>query len=97
MFLDFDVFSTITEIADEGNIDIVEFKGAMSREASNIINTNVQDIWFSQQKNFVLIQPELSYYSIKKGNADDKYELNTVFLWCKCVKNNIYKKALNRI
>ena len=97
MFLDFDVFSTITKIADEGNIDIVEFKGAMSRYASNIINTYVQDIWFTQNKNFVLIQPELSDYSIKKGNDYDKYELTTVFMWCKCVKGNIYKKALNKI
>ena len=97
MFLDFDVFSTITKIADEGNIDIVEFKGAMSRYASNIINTHVQDIWFTQNKNFVLIQPELSDYSIKKGNSYDKYELTTVFMWCKCVKGNIYKKALNKI
>ena len=92
MFLDFDVFSTITKIADEGNIDVVEFKGAMSRYASNIINASVRDIWFTQPKNFVLVQPELSDYQIKKGNSYDKYQINTVFMWCKCVKSNIYKK-----
>ena len=97
MFLDFDVFSTITKIADEGNIDVVEFKGAMSRYASNIINAAVRDIWFTQPKNFVLVQPELSDYQIKKGNSYDKYQINTVFMWCKCVKSNIYKKALNKI
>jgi len=97
MFLDFDVFSIITKISDEGNIDIVEFKGAMSRYVSNIINCHVQDIWFTKNKNFVLIQPELIDYSIKKGNAYDKYELTTVFMWCKCFKGNIYKKALNKI
>ena len=60
MFLDFDVFSTITNIANEGDVDVIEFKGAMSRHASNIINARVYDIYFSKEKsNFVLFQPEL--------------------------------------
>ena len=97
MFLDFDVFSTVTKIAKESNVDVIEFRGAMSRYARDIVNTNVQDIWFTSQKNFVLFQPELTEFSIKVGKDYDKYELNTVFIWSKCVKGSVYKKALNII
>ena len=52
MFLDFDVFSTITNIAEEGNFDIVEFRGAMTTRVNvnNIIETRVTDIYFTQKK-----------------------------------------------
>ena len=98
MFLDFDVFSTITNIANEGDVDVIEFKGAMSRHASNIINARVYNIYFSKEKsNFVLFQPELGDYTLSPKKEYDKYEINTVFLWCKCVKGEIYKKALNKL
>ena len=98
MFLDFDVFSTITNIAEEGNFDVIEFKGVMSRYARDIINTNIYDIWYSKEKsNFVLFQPELGDYTLKPTNEYDKYFISTVFLWCKCIKGIIYKKALNKL
>ena len=97
MFLDFDVFSTITKIASESNIDIVEFRGVLSIYAKNILNTNIHDIWFTSQKDFVLFQPELSDYPISVGNSYDKYVINTVYIWSKCIKGEIYKKALNYI
>ena len=98
MFLDFDVFSTITNIANEGDVDVIEFKGAMSRHARNIINTYVEDIYFSKEKsNFVLFQPELGDYTLTPKKEYDKYDISTVFLWCKCVKGEIYKKALNKL
>ena len=97
MFLDFDVFSTITNIANATGIDIIEFKGVMSRQASNILNTKIYNIWFTSDKNFELFQPELTEYSITTGNTYDSYELNTIFIWCKCVKADIYKKTLEII
>ena len=97
MFLDFNVFSNITNIAEETGIDIIEFKGVMSRQASNILNTKIYDIWFTSHKNFELYQPELTEYSITVGKTYDSYELNTVFIWCKCVKADIYKKTLEII
>ena len=98
MFLDFDVFSTITNIADEGNIDVVEYRGVMSEHASDIINTHVRDILSTKPKSFVLLQPELSFKSIQKGKDYDSYKFfSSVFMWCKCIKSNIYKQALNKI
>ena len=103
MFLDFDVFSTITNIANEGNFDVVEFRGAKTNGLNvyNIIETEVSDIYFTQKEtNLVLFQPELGDYMLKpKEDNDDyiKYEITVVFFWTKCIKGNIYKKALNKL
>jgi len=85
MFLDFDVFSTITNIANEGNFDVVEFRGAKTNGLNvyNIIETEVSDIYFTQKEtNLVLFQPELGDYMLKpKEDNDDyiKYEITVVF------------------
>ena len=97
MFLDFDVFSTITNIAEETDIDIVEFRGAMCGHTSDIINTGVSNIWSTKPKDIVVLQPELSFNSVYEGKSYDKYGLFSIFMWCKCIKSNIYKKALNII
>ena len=34
---------------------------------------------------------------MKPTNEYDKYFISTVFLWCKCIKGIIYKKALNKL
>ena len=99
MFLDFDVFSTITNIAEEGNFDIVEFRGAMTTRVNvnNIIETRVTDIYFTQKKtNLILFQPELGDYMLTPLNNYDKYRINIVYFWSKCIKGKIYKKALNK-
>ena len=85
MFLDFDVFSTITNIANEGKFDVVEFRGAKTNclNVYNIIETKVSDIYFTQKEtNLVLFQPELGDYMLKpKEDNDDyiKYEITVVF------------------
>ena len=96
MFLDFDVFSIITNIANEGNFDVVEFKGALSSGGRNIIDTKVTDIFFTQKSNLVLFQPELGDYILFPGDQYDKYKINIVYFWSKCIKGEIYKKALNK-
>ena len=47
MFLDKDVFQTITEISDKGNFDIVEFKGIASRKGNkDIFKNKISDTKF---------------------------------------------------
>ena len=41
MFLNSDVFTTITKITNEGNFDIVEFKGILSKISNNILNNQI--------------------------------------------------------
>ena len=67
----------------------------------NIIETKVSDIYFTQKEtNLVLFQPELGDYMLKPkedNNNYKKYEITVVFFWTKCIKGNIYKKALNKL
>jgi glycosyltransferase involved in cell wall biosynthesis len=97
MFLDKDVFKTITDIADKGNFDIVEFKGIIALlSKSALLNRNIIDTSMSNHKlNLVLFQPELGNFPFKLGNKLGQYDYNSVFLWGKCIKTEIYQKALN--
>jgi len=97
LFLDEDVFETISNIADKGNFDLVEFKGVFSRKgSSNLLNNRIQDVYYSGHKlNLVMFQPELGRYPVRPGNQIGTYEIHDVFLWTKCIRTKIYKKALN--
>ena len=101
MFLDKDVFQTITEISDKGNFDIVEFKGIISllSENTSLLNRRIIDTSYSNHKlNLVLFQPELGNFPITPSEKNfGRYDLHTVFLWAKCIKTKIYKKALNKL
>jgi glycosyltransferase involved in cell wall biosynthesis len=102
MFLDKDVFQTITNIADKGNFDIVEFKGIMSLLSDDdILNRRIRDISHSDHElNLVLFQPKLGAFPFtekkKKDGGYNGYNIITVFLWGKCIKTKIYQKALNK-
>ena len=97
MFLDYDVFDTIYNIAENDNFDIVEFKAVYSIWAEkNILERDIQENYYSSHKlNVVLSQPELGNYFLKKGNELDKFEIKDAFLWSKCIKTNLYQKGLN--
>ena len=99
MFLDKDVFETITSIADKGNFDLVEFKGVFSLQGgSNLLNNRIQDTYFSGHKlNLVMFQPELGNYPVRPGNQMGKYVVHDVFLWTKCIRTKIYQKGLNKL
>ena len=99
MILNKDVLSTITNIAKEGNFDIVEFKGVeIWRNDFNDLKSNIKNTNFSEHKlNLVLFQPELSAFPIQPGRTINNYNLNSCYLWAKCIRKNIYKKGLNYI
>ena len=97
MFLDKNVFEIITDRAEKGNFDIIEFRGISALLPNkNILERKKKDTTFSPiEDNIVLFQPELGKFPIKKGRSYDGYRLISIFLWSKCIKTNIYKKALN--
>lgn len=99
MFLNNDIISTITKISDEGNFDIVEFKGLLTNYGQNTTKEiKIRNIFFSNHKlNQVIFQPELSYFPIKIGKKFGSLRLNSVYLWNKCIKSDIYKKALSKL
>ena len=97
MLLDKDIYSTITKIADKSNFDIVGYRGLVATVLLNNISNNVQETSFSYyNNNLVLFQPELGNFPLEPGNKYGEYIIKDVYLWIKCIKTNIYQKALNK-
>ena len=98
MFLDKDVLSVITDISIEGNFDIVEFRGIETKEGTVLLNHRIWNTKFSNHKlNLVLFQPELSNFPLRAGNTIKQYYKESIYIWCKYIKTNIYQKALNSL
>ena len=98
MFLDRDVFSIISNIADEGNYDIVEFKGIFGFNSNKgILERNIYDTAFGDHiLNLKLKQPELGRFPIIPGKELTQISLVSIFIWAKCIKTKIYRKALKK-
>jgi len=96
MFLDENIFSIISNIANESNIDIVEFKGIFQvYNDKNLLNeTTINDTKFQEhEENLVLFQPELGKYPLKEGSTTEDI-FRDVYLWAKCIKTTLYKEVL---
>ena len=99
MFLDEDVFKTITNIAEKGNFDIVEFRGIESKKGKNdILNNKRRGTMHTYLPlNSVLYQPTLGNYQIWRGKNLDNLNVKIIYLWAKCIRTEIYKKTIKRI
>jgi len=99
MFLDEDVFQTITNIAEKGYFDIVEFRAIESkRGTNNILNNEIGIAKFTNLPlNMVLYQPYLGNIPISQGKKLNSFGIEVVYLWAKCIKAEIYKKTINKL
>ena len=99
MFLDDDVFQTITNIAEKGYFDIVEFKGIFSKKGGpDILQNKIGDTKYANHPlNLVLYQPELGNYQLWESRSLKSYHLESVYLWAKCIRTEIYQKAINKL
>ena len=99
MFLDKDVFETITNMAESGSFDIVEFKGIESvRGFSDILRNPIKDISFSNKElNLVMHQPELGNYPVRPNQNLNGYKIYDAYVWGKCIKREMYQKAINNL
>ena len=99
MFLDEDVFQTITNIAEKGFFDIVEFKGIESKKGDKGIlsNSRGDTKWENHPYNLVLYQPALGGYPTWPGKRLSTFHFETVYLWAKCIRTEIYQKAINKV
>ena len=78
MFLDNNVFKTITNIAESGSFDIVQFKGVESlRGFPDILKNKIKDISFTRHKelNIVMHQPELGKYPVRYNHNLNGYDI----------------------
>ena len=97
MFLDKDVFYKVISTAEKYNYDIVEFRAIESRGINNFFKKRIAVAMFSHHtKGRVLYQPELSDFPLKPDEKLDRYHLSEVYIWAKCIKTEVYKKAVTR-
>lgn len=56
--------------------------------------TEMEDSCHMHNNSFIVFQPELSLFGISKKG---KLIITEVHIWSKCIKNSIYKKAINAL
>ena len=93
MFFDDDVFSFLYEEANNFNYDIVGFKAIQGNSIKTKIS-EMRDSCHMHNESFIIYQPNLSLFGISKN---DRFNIREVHIWSKCIKNSIYKKAINSL
>lgn len=93
MLFDDDVLNSIYEIAYNSNYDIVGFNTIQSYNYKLRIN-EMKNGCHMHNNNFTIYQPKLSLFGISNKGI---FEIIEVHIWSKCIKNSIYKKAVNAL
>ena len=98
MFLNFNVFSKVIKIAENGNFDILIFNSIVSNLKPNVYSAKIYTHPYERfhQPNLVLIQPELGNFPISPNYRFYKRH-NEVLIFAKCIKSKIYKKAFEKL
>jgi glycosyltransferase involved in cell wall biosynthesis len=92
MFVDEDVFKVVTDEAINNNMDIIKFRAFCGHGIESLLERKARKkILMNDKIGLTIYQPKLSYYPLIKY----KHYLYDVFLWGKCIKADIYKKAIN--
>jgi glycosyltransferase involved in cell wall biosynthesis len=95
LFLDYDVFDVVFKNLENGNYDIIGFKAIHGHNYRKLhISELTDDYLHDHPNNLILHQPELGAYSITKNN---KFFLNDIHIWGKCINKEIYIKAINKL
>ena len=92
LFFDEGVLDVVSQEAENGNFDIVEFIAAEHKIYSKIPDKISNSEYSNHKNNLTLYQPELGKFSIYNGF---KFGIFDVFLWGKCIKSEVYKKTVN--
>ena len=90
-FLDEGVLDIVSQEAEKGNFDIVEFIGAEYQKYGIIPNFIKNSEYTTHKNNLILYQPELGKYPRFNGTHFGVFD---VFLWGKCIKSEVYKKTI---
>ena len=98
LFINENIFNICYNEAEKNNIDILEFSGFRSK--SKIININrkprIPLYLRYKENNLYVTQPELSTF-IYRRHGNRVIRLIDGFLWGKCIRSEIYRKALDTI
>ena len=98
MYLDEYVISSIRNIANKGNFDIIIFNLICTDLKPDVYTTNIflSALEINNKPNLVLYQPELGYTAISPSDNIEFPFVKEIFVRPKCIKTKIYKEALNK-
>ena len=91
-----DIFNKCYKEMDNLQIDIIEFSGFLLR--NQFIDSNkifIPKYLKNKKNNLIIKQPQLSHFIYQKRKSN--YKLIDAYIWGKCIKTIIYKKALHLI
>ena len=96
MFFSSDLFSSIINIAQGYNFDIVGFRATCINSYEDINIKNIYDLYdYNFYPDTIIVhQPKLSTWMIVR---DGIYLPHDVTIWGKCIKSKIYKEAIIQI
>ena len=89
-----DILQKIYEIAEENDFDIVEFKSVISKKYNASIEEMKDGRLYNHPHNLIMHQPELGLFPISRFGS---YIRNDLTIREKCVKTEVYKKAINEL
>ena len=93
-----DIFHICEEEAELNNIDILEFSGYNYSISNQTVSSIPNQLFVKYRKNGeIILQPDLSNFMFKNKNESNIYEMIDELIWGKCIKNNIYKKAIDML
>ena len=86
MFADENLFYRLYQEAKKYNYDIIGFKSIIGYNYYSNISEMNEDPFINKKADMVVYQPELRIFSLIN---------NDCHIWGKCIKRNVYKKAIN--
>ena len=89
-----DILQKIYEIAEENDFDIVEFKSVISKKYNASIEEMKDGGLYNHPHNLIIHQPELGLFPISRFGS---YIRNDLTIREKCIKTEVYKKAINEL
>ena len=95
VFMDDDVFTSITKIAEKDNYDIVEFKAFTIPNYYPDLKDIRHNFFNFHKNNLILHQPELGIFPISKKNS--YFSPNDYSIWGKCIKSKIYQSSVRAL
>ena len=94
MFFQEDIFDTTYKVAIKGKFDIVGFRAVNVGSYKDPIYKMFDSYFSFKKNNLIVYQPKLGMYPVTyKG----QYAANDYTIWGKCIRTEIYKKAVNSL
>jgi glycosyltransferase involved in cell wall biosynthesis len=90
MFFDTDILD-LYHYAEDDNFDIIAFSAVDMYDYHSNEKMRV-NMFHTKRNNLIVLQPELSIFPLK-----NRIFLNDPHIWGKCIKADLYKKAINEL